>query len=75
MSQVQLDGPTIYKKVLKIQKAWNQVRYGFPQKIPIWRKKAHFWPLLTIEERIMDSILTNYIWKFRLIKIWRQTLF
>ena len=59
MSQVQLDGPTIYKKLLKIHKAWNQVRYGLPQKIPIWRKKAHFWPLPTIEECIMDSILTS----------------
>ena len=40
MSQVQLDGPTIYKKVQKIHNAWNQVSNDFGQKVQIWWKKT-----------------------------------
>ena len=42
MSQVKLDGPTIYKKVQKIQNAWNQVSIDFGQKLQIWRKIGIF---------------------------------
>ena len=71
MSQVKLDGPTIYKKVQKIQNAWNQVSSDFGQKLQIWRKNLILRVSHVPHCIPKDWILTQFKY-FRLIKIRRQ---